>query len=630
MPFAPALGWAVHNAATLPLFLILGFSAAGTAVMATIAAAASLVFLMVKREAPAHNASIPSWTYAAAALLALAPAAAVAPEPVGDGIALADPIFDHAKVPIIDAMARLGFPPANPFFGEFGDRGALAYYYLWHFSAAQIALLLGLTGWEADIALTWFSAFASLTLMMGLACWLGARSAAGWAVLFAATGSLRFPLAVVLGSQRLEGLLAYPTGFTGWLFQSAWVPQHLISACCSVVAVLLMPRLVQPSRPLLFVIFILVAVAAFESSIWIGGITLAVSGIMILLAMLPHMNSSERARFALKLAAAAVLSVALAAAVLRAEMATLAARGGGFPIVLDHFSVLGDWFPQALRRLLDLPAYWLLLLPIELPATFVPGVLAAVLFMASGKLDEQRSRDFTALAALGIAGLTIPWLLSSTVGENNNDLALRAVLPAAMVLVVASAAGMSVWINERRRVLVGLAGAGLLLGLIDAARLVYANTVARPPQPGRAFAQTPRMWEAVRRHAGPAERLGNNPLFLAAMTPWPANLSWALLSNRSSCFAGRELALVFAPLSRTRREEVNALFVRVFDGSGNDADVRQLAVQFGCRVIVLTAQDPAWAHDPFAVSGFYRLVESSPDEWRIYRSILPDTAAERP
>jgi hypothetical protein len=354
--------------------------------------------------------------------------------------------------------------------------------------------------------------------------------------------------------------------------------------------------------------------------------TLALAGMIVLLAMLPHLRSSERPRFVLKLAAAAVLSVALAAPVLQAELA-MAARASGFPIVLDHFPVLGSWFAEPLRRLLDLPAYWLLLLPIELPATFLPGVIAAAWLIASDTLDLQRRRDLAVLAALGTAGLTIPWLLKSTVGEGNNDLALRAVLPAAMVLIIASAAGMSVWIVERQRVLAGLAAAGLLLGFIDAARLAYANTAARPAQPGRLFAQTPLMWEAVRRHAGPAERVGNNPLFLAALTPWPVNLSWALLSNRSSCFAGRELALAFAPLSRSRREEAAALFVRVFDGSGHEEDVQQLAGQFGCRVIVLTAEDRAWTRDPFAAGNLYRLVESSP-EWRIYRSILADTPAE--
>jgi hypothetical protein len=37
----------------------------------------------------------------------------------------------------------------------------VAYYYLWHFSAAVVAVLTGVSGWEADAALTWFTAFAS-------------------------------------------------------------------------------------------------------------------------------------------------------------------------------------------------------------------------------------------------------------------------------------------------------------------------------------------------------------------------------------------------------------------------------------------------------------------------------------
>ena len=57
----------------------------------------------------------------------------------------ADPIFDHSKSAIVDAMARLGVPPVNPVFGEFGAPGRLAYYYLWHFSAAEVALTAGAT-----------------------------------------------------------------------------------------------------------------------------------------------------------------------------------------------------------------------------------------------------------------------------------------------------------------------------------------------------------------------------------------------------------------------------------------------------------------------------------------------------
>ena len=274
-----------------------------------------------------------------------------------------------------------------------------------------------------------------------------------------------------------------------------------------------------------------------------------------------------------------------------------------------------------LRWVLDFPAYWLVLLIVEFPATYVAGSIALAAFLVSRKLDAERRRAAAALAVLTVTGLMISWLLVSTLAENN-DLGLRAVLPSAMILIVFSAAGLAIWLQQRARIAAGATLCGLLLGVPDAAQMIYGNVIGRPAQPGLAFAQTPAMWEAVRRHAGPAERVGNNPLFLADLTPWPVNLSWALLSNRSSCFAGRELTLAYAPLTPARREEINALFVRVFAGEGSESDVRDLAVRFGCRVIVLTASDTAWQHDPFAASELYRLVETAPDRWRIYRSTV--------
>ena len=107
------------------------------------------------------------------------------------------------------------------------------------------------------------------------------------------------------------------------------------------------------------------------------------------------------------------------------------------------------------------------------------------------------------------------------------------------------------------------------------------------------------------------------------MTPWPVNLSWALLSNRSSCFAGRELALAYTSLTAARREEIAGKFTRVFAGEGSENDVRELALQYACRIVVVTAQDGAWQRDPFAASAFYRLVETRADRWRIYRARAP-------
>ena len=138
------------------------------------------------------------------------------------------------------------------------------------------------------------------------------------------------------------------------------------------------------------------------------------------------------------------------------------------------------------------------------------------------------------------------WLLVSTLGDNN-DLGLRAVLPAALILIAAAAAGLM--LLPRRAVIVATAIGGLILSLPDTAAMIRSNVDGTPTPDGAVFAQTPELWSAVRRYAAPTARVANNPLFLQDLTPWPANMSWALLANRSSCFAGRELALALAPLS---------------------------------------------------------------------------------
>src|SRR5271163_4905893 len=231
LPMAPVVGWAVHSAIALPVFFFVAFSAATIATVATFVVTAALLMARAATpfDEPAPQARVPPWAYAAAALLAMAPAAAILPKFAGDAVFLADPIFDHAKVALIDDMARLGLPPGNPFFAD--GTGRFAYYYLWHFSAAELARLLGISGWAADAGMTWFSAFASLAAMMGFAVWLSRRGfAALLVVVLAATASGRYLLWHLFGAENVDAVVSRPAGFAGWLFQSAWVPQHIMSA----------------------------------------------------------------------------------------------------------------------------------------------------------------------------------------------------------------------------------------------------------------------------------------------------------------------------------------------------------------------------------------------------------------
>ncbi len=614
---APVVGWAVFSAATLPVLTLFGFTAPAVIVVAALGLViGGATLLLPNASADAGPAlTIPPWSYAAAAALAVVPAAAIVPKFSAGGAHLAAPIFDHAKIAIVDAMTRQGLPPVNPVFGEFGTAGRLAYYYLWHFSAAELALPLRVSGWEADIGLTWFTAFASLTLMMGIAVWLSKRpGAALLVVVLAAATSLRMTLSLVSGSYRLEPFLASPNGFAGWLFQSAWVPQHLMSASCAVAAMLFIVHFARRPSPARLVVLILIVVAGFESSTYVGGVTFAGAALVAAPIVLAGVAPARRIGIAAGLAAAAALAVLIAAPFIRDQWAMLAARGSGSPIMLHHFEVLGDMFAPTLRRALDVPAYWLILLPLEFPATFIAGAIALAVTLREFTAGPEKTAVavFSALAAVG---LVISWLFVGTLGDNN-DLGLRAILPAAMILIVAAAAAMLR--PPRRALIAATALVGLVLSLPDTAAMIRSNVAGTPAADGRIFAQAPEMWAAVRRYASPTARVANDPLFLQELTPWPANMSWALIADRSSCFAGRELALAFAPLPADRREAIDAQFVRVFAGQGSAADVDDLAKKFGCDVVVVVPQDDAWKNDPFASSPDYRLAESRDGQWRIY------------
>jgi hypothetical protein len=622
---APIIGWSVHSAATLPIYLLFGFSpilVAGIAAVCVLVAGFSLSQPHPAEEAePAY--AIPAWVFAAAALVALVPAAAILPKSSGGAFWLADATFDHAKVAIIDAMARLGLPPVNPVIGEADAWSGLAYYYLWHFSAAEIALVTTRSGWEADVGLTWFTAFASLTLMMGLAVWLSKRGiAAIFVVALATAGSLWAPLYWIFQVKSFAPALAPPIGMGGWLFQATWAPQHLMAASCVVTALLLVTRYAMRQSLVLVVTIALLVVAGFESSAFVGGIAFVVTGSMAAPILIGAVHSQRRLRFVGGLAIAVFLVVCLIAPFVRDQLAAIAARGGARPIAISPYRVFGSQFPDWLRHVLDVPGYWLIILPIELPATFIAGVIAFAAGLRSVMPASERLviRVFACLAG---AGLVVSWLLASTLGTNN-DLGLRAILLATVVLIVMTAAGMAGLQGKSGRKswrpsIVAAALCGLALSAPDFILTIRDNVVASPQPPdAQVFAEAPDLWSAARRYAGPAARVANNPRFLADLTPWPVNISWALLADRSSCFAGREMAIALAPLPPERRAEIDAEFLRVFEGDGTSNDIHDLAMKFGCDVVLLVPQDKAWDHDPFARSPDYRLAETREGRWRIY------------
>ena len=620
---APVIGWAVFSAASLPIVSLIGFSTLTVIGLAALGLGLAGIGLRRPSAAPSAPTDLKPWWLAAApiaaAILALAPALALLPKYSERGVHLAAPIFDHSKIAIIDAMTRQGLPPINPVLAQpDAAAGHLVYYYLWHFSAAALALPLRISGWEADIGLTWFTAFASLTLMMALAVWLSRRAGAAIvAVALAASASLREVLNIFFGNYELEPFLQRPNGFAGWLFQSAWVPQHLMAASGVIASMLLLGYYAQRPKLGYVLTLALVVAASFESSAFVGGVTFAVAALASAPLLLGVIERKRRVIAILGLAFAGAVALGLAAPFIRDQFAFIAARGSVGVIGIKHFPVLGEMFPPTLRRILDLPAYWLVILPLEFPASFIAGAIALVAMLGT----RAPIPEWTAARVLGVlagAGLAISWLLVSRFGDNN-DLGLRAVLPAAVILIAFAAAGtLAAPQRGLRATIAAFAFGGLALSLPDAAIMVSGNWRGSPAADEGVFAQTPELWAAVRRHARAGARVANNPLFLQDLTPWPANLSWALLADRSSCFAGRELAIPFVALPPERRDAINDQFIRLFAGKAQPDDVGELATKYGCDVVVVTPQDGAWTNDPYAASNDYRLAESRDDRWRIY------------
>lgn len=606
---APALGFAVHVVVALPVFRPIGMGRAAVVVVTAACVAGALLAMWGRKVALRRPPVSLAVAVVLAALLAWVPAASVLPKATSEGVTLAASIFDHSKIAMIDAMARSGVPPLNPFVHEAGTPDRLAYYYLWHFGASVFAVLTGASGWEADAALTWFTGFASLLLMIGLALRLGAGGAAPFLVLvLAASASVRS----LLDALPFTSVLKEASGLGGWLFQTAWAPQHLASATCVVLACLALVRLAEGGGWLAAMLFGLLAAAGYQTSIWVGGVTFAVAAFVIALFLLLKLEPQRRAGFAVKVGAAGALALSLSLPFLL-DQASVAAARGGFPVALSAVEVLGASVPATLRAWLDVPAYWLVYLPVEFASFYVAGLIG--LWM----LVKERRAPVMPLALLVAASLAVAGLLRSTVAWNN-DLGWRAVLPALLLLVPFAAAAISRGSTVLARVAGIAAAGGVILALPYTLELTREDLFGSPTPSEHAFADAPALWQAVRRHASIDERVANNPAFLADATPWPINISWALLGNRLSCYGGDDLAIAFAAAPAPSRAATRDLFDRVFAGAVTPGDVRALAERYGCDVIVLVPQDGAWARDPFSSGDVYRPVEAQ-ESWRIYRRV---------
>ncbi len=211
LALAPAAGWAAFNPLALSILTATGFTRATVALLSGGAVLGGLAISLRQRRRAVkpRRADISVWALAAAALLALVPAVAVLAEirrrrsgsqrsdvrPLESG--------DHRRHRPTRTTAR------QPVFWRHRRRRASSTTTCGISAPRSRPALFGASGWEADIALTWFTAFASLCLMIGLAAlFAGRKIAALLVVLLSLSASLKPVLGWLLPATFLGRTLA--------------------------------------------------------------------------------------------------------------------------------------------------------------------------------------------------------------------------------------------------------------------------------------------------------------------------------------------------------------------------------------------------------------------------------------
>jgi hypothetical protein len=262
---------------------------------------------------------------------------------------------------------------------------------------------------------------------------------------------------------------------------------------------------------------------------------------------LPRSSPARRRVFAAGLAVAAVLGSASPRRSFSISSLRLRARRRP-PIVIGHFECSATCFRRCCAACSTCRPIGSLLLPIEFPATFVAGAIALSSRAARAPSRAGKTATWRPCRAGG-RGLCASWLLVSTLGDNN-DLGLRAVLARRHGPDRGAAVGMM--LASRRTAIIAVALGGLILSLPGTASMIRYNIGGSPVPDGRFSRNRRNLWAAVRRYASPTARVANNPLFLQDLTPWPANMSWALLGQSQFVLCRPRIGARLSRLCRRR------------------------------------------------------------------------------
>lgn len=583
----------------------------------------------------------------AIAFWACFPALNISPYVINDALFINAPIFDHAKIAIIDSISRHGLPAINPYYAPEGKQILLMYYYLWHFIAAELSTITGITGWQADIALTWMTGFSAMSFIAGLAIHLTQRARAGlYVVILAFTVGVFELMQIILSSGYLwEKWLAYPDGHNFELpyIQISWAPQHFFAALCVVMVLFLITKLLQITdrhqQIINAVIIGLISAAGIGSSIWVGAIAflfalpIIIASILFLrLPKIVYWNTIQM------LLISAVICIIMVSPILLTllsqvnENPSVSVIGSSmYPStrIMDKSTSLGKVFHGLL--------YWLQFLPLTLGVIYLWGGFTVFLYRTANQFE--RIWQYISIGGI-VSFLLVAQFIKSTVA--NNDLGWRSISVAILLLMVWAAVGLTYlsstqslqnwrygWIKHYQDTLIAPSVYGLLLiGILSFIKIwqfpnpyYYGSISSEKLSLHQSFMKQHEVWQHVQKLTERNERVQMNPDGYAELTPWAAVLPYMLFANRDVAYANPEYASNFAyrynkQVNRQQYEQIR----QVFQGNVTSNALLYLRDTLKIALLVVDSHDPLWNSNFLETSNSYKLIYGD-NFCKLYRAI---------
>lgn len=550
-------------------------------------------------------------------------------------------IFDHAKCAIIDVIAREGVQPLNPYFAPFGEALPLNYYYQWYFLASQLKVLGGLSGWQADIVMTWFTAFASVCLLIGITLQIAKKTRAGiFVILLSFTGQMHIILCRVFGS-RFQNFFCIDT-FRGleplWL-QSTWVPQHVFSALSIVLTLFFCAQILSKTTPIATyasIIGLCIASAA-GSSIWVGGIALAIAApVIISVLLLPKIPVNNL----LKLLKTCIIALPWCVIFFWPVLSVIAGVDSGssnskFPIGITLFFSTnlvqpGTWISNGIHLFM----FWLQLLPLSLGIVFIIGI-SALFIRIPETGQEQYFKRLSMGAAIGF--LLVTQFFKSVI--LNNDLGWRAVIVPELIFIIWAAVMMSGLIYAKypvasqwrfnsdlfpqRHWMSLITSALLTIGLLSFISIYHFPVPNHPVDLQtlnlrQRFRLQKEAWDIVRDHVKFDEIVQSNPDGYGEVTPWPANLPFALFADRRTAFACPEFVYAYAHnFDEDLRNSRYQLIRNIFSKHPEMESIYKIKTELKIKGLLVDRFDDVWSSTRIEDSGIYKIVYSD-ENFKIY------------